>query len=242
MSLKQLSTGEMIALSTPWVTPGPVRQALEALAEARPVLPHLDAAHRALLDTRPSPESPELGGLADEAARLDACHDTQISGIYALLSGLALLTSDNSRAQALLGLRDRLFPDGLFVARRSYRDEAGLAERFRERLTPGDLALLGALPVGAGTLADAVDVWQGIGRGLGEVEARRQALLAEQRLGDGDTIGARNQWLRAANALVAAVELAQVDAQTRLALVGELDARSSRAERRPREPMGGADA
>lgn len=234
MALKQLTTGEMLSLSEPWVSPGPVRALLDGIAEARPVLPHVEAARRALLDTQFDPTQPELQKLSEQAGALDARHDAQVGGIHALLGALAQLATDPARGEALLRLRDRLFPQGVSVVQHSYRDEAGQAELVEGRLTEADRALLRAVPVLSSTLGDVVARWQHTARELGRVEDRRVALLDEKRRGTrpADVVAARNQWIRAVNALLSALDLAAPDERTRLAILGALEASTKAAARR----------
>lgn len=235
MSLKQLTTGEMINLSHPWVQPhGPVRALLAGIPAVQSVLPFVEAAHAGLVATQPPDIQPEMQKLTKEATDLDASHDRYVTSIYGLLGDLAKLAPTPADAEAMLGLRSHLFPDGIAVVNRTYRDEAGQALLVDGRLTDADRALLAKTPVWGRTLADQVKDWRHTAFQLGQVEDRRQALLSTQQTGQrqADVAAARNQWIRAVNAFAANFDLAHVDEKTRLAVFGPLDAMAKATEGR----------
>lgn len=234
MSLKQLSTAEMVSVSGGWVEPGPVAKALAARPETAGLMERVGAAHRALVAAQPREADPRLGAIVAEAMEVDRRHDALARGIDALLMGLGLLATSASEAESLGRLRLLLFPDGLSLVQQSYRAEAGAATLLAERLeqNPEAQALLASTQVGPTSLRTHVNALIDAARHLGTLEDKRATLRA---LAPSDAkvhLDARNGWIRVVNALLANARLADFDEATELAIFGPLRRAEAGAMRR----------
>lgn len=238
MAVKRLTTEEMVQASGPWVTEGSeARKAILAVPVLHGLLPKVEAAHVALLDAQPGPNNPRLAALQAEEQALDLEHDTLIRGTHMLLTALSLLSGSPEAAEGLLRLRDFLLPQGLEVTQATYRAEAGAGELLKKRL--GDDASvkkqLKEIPVLSAkqSLWTFVEGWLGRAKKLGELENERAQIAAPGGPSDGaKLVAARNQWIRAVNALVANGELAELDAATDRLIFGALRLAEKAADRR----------
>ena len=234
MAAKRLTTDEMVQISGPWITKGSAaRTAIAAVPEMAGLLPRVDEAHQALHDAQPSAGDPRLAALQDEAASVDAQHDTLIRGVSMTLTALALL-SDAAKASALLKLQEVLLPDGLGSIQKTFRAEAGAAELLKTRLAadPSLKKQLKDIPVFKHTLGHFVEEWLGHAKRLGELEDERAAIVSG---GPGDgakLLAARNQWVRAVNALVANAAMAELDEPTDQLIFGAFRLAEKTADRR----------
>ena len=245
MALKRLTTEEMVQLSGPWVTAGTdARKAILAVPEMAGVLPKVEAAHQALHAAQPGTDDPRLAKLQEEAAEEDVQHDTLVRGIHTFLTGLALLGGDTPAADVSSKLRDFLLPDGLETMQKTYRAEAGAAKLLETRLA-GDAGVkkqLKEITVHKKPLGHFVDLLLARANRLGELEDERAALeSAAAGPSDGARlVAARNQWIRAVNALVANADLAELDETKSRLIFGSLRLAEKKADRRGKVPA--ADA
>lgn len=236
MALKRLRTGEMVQLSAQWVTPGaPAREAILATPALAGVLPHIEAAHKALHDTQPGSENTALAKIAEKAAGLDSRHDEIIRGTWWLLSSLAWLSGSGDAAGELLKLRDFLFPGGLDTAQKPYREEAGATDLLRSRIE-GDAGVkkqLKEIPVLKKNLAQLMSELVTVGKQLGATEDERAHTLENAQPTDAGKLGAaRGKWIRAVNALVANADLAELDEAADKAIFSALRVAEKAADRR----------
>jgi hypothetical protein len=255
MALKNLTDNEMVEVSSAWVDPKRGRGALEAHPLLAALLPSVEAAHAGLLagdGPRGGDEArdKERAGLYAQGVALDQRHDRKGRGAFNLLSALADLSDDPSEAEALLSLRQAVFPEGnLSVLAASWKGEAGNARRVHDKVL-GDkahVAALKAVPLtGRRTLLDGVRDFVGAGQKLGVLEDQRVALgepLASTDARSGRA-KARNRWIAVGNNLVRLVDdLLELDATERHALLGALSDAEARADaralaRRPVEDAG----
>lgn len=237
MALKRLTTEEMVQISASWVAKGgPARKAIGASPELAGLLPRLDAAHQALHAAQPTVEDPRLAALGVEAAAVDLAHDTAIRGLQGLLSSLALLAGPGPRADELGKLLELLLPDGLEATQKTYRAEAGAADLLATRLAgePAAKKLLKEIPAAPKRTAQhVVDEWLAHAKRLGALEDERARLLGAIPSGEGTkTVAARNQWIRAANALIANAALGEIDAPLDQLLFAALRLAEKAANRR----------
>jgi hypothetical protein len=208
MDLKHLTAEEMVAISTAWVEEATAEhQHLMAIPELRVMMPYLQDAHERLLHNCP-PAPQRLQDLAQEADQVDLRHDVLVRGVYSALTSVALLTLDPERANQILRLQALLFPEGLSLIQKPYREEAQAARQAQARLTATQHELLEQLPAPGGTMKQAVEQWFDLARQLGDIEqesaqeANKQAIAAAAEL-----IKARNKWIHAINALLATIPL-----------------------------------
>lgn len=241
MALERLETEEMVLITGSWIIRGrPDREALEAEPALAALLPEMEAAHQALLDTH----AHQLGTMRQrEILRrqkdVDERHGETIQGIRHLLLGTISFTRDPQQLAALRGLKQRLLPEGIGVVKQSYRMQADQAESVAARLTESDWALLERLPImGGRSLRDAVESWFALARELGDLERAR--LMNEDALATAEAAAAaRERWIRVIQAMrsVGAV----IDRKSRaLDVLERVSAIEQRADRRAGLPVPGA--
>jgi hypothetical protein len=163
-------------------------------------------------------------------------------GVHGVLSSLALLAGAGTQRDAFLELRDVLLPEGLEGTQKSYRAEAGAADLLRTRLAaePAAKKHLKEIPVLKLSALHFVEQWMASAKRLGELEDERGKLAGAPSNGNGtQAVAARNQWIRAVNALVANAELAELDEETDRLLFGALRLAEKAADRRGRASAGG---
>lgn len=206
MALKYLSTGEMVSLTGSWVEKKhPDRRALQSVPPVAMLLPHVDAAHAALLASQRDPELERLAGISAMEGEVDGLHDNQARGIWYGLEAYEYLARDAAQAAQIARLQDMLFPDGLKVVQYSYRETAGQGALLASRMTADQKALLATLPVQGGTMLDEVHAWLEAAARLGALENERTRLA--QPLPAGTTMRARNQWIRTIQAVRTVIDL-----------------------------------
>lgn len=241
MALKRLRTGEMVQLSLPWITEhSEAHKAILATPELAGLLPRVEAGHKALHDAQPVRDESRLVKLQQKAAALDLRHDEIVRGAYWLLTALAWLSGDAATAERLMRLRDQLFPAGLDAAQKPYREEAGATAMLQSRLAADSAAKkhLKEIPVLKKNLAQVVEELISVGKKLGDTEDERAALLTDGGPSDGaKVVLARNQWIRAVNAMLANAELAELDEDASRLIFGALRHADKMADRR--KPVAG---
>lgn len=236
MALKNLSSAAMISLTAPWVTEGdPERAILLRFPETQGLLGRIEGDQQALLDVQVRPNG-RLAEVSDEQGKLDVEHDDLVRGVTGLLTHLALLTTDAKEARSVIDLRDTLFPQGISLITRSYRDEAGEGRLLRARLTPALKKSLKAIGVLQGTLADTIARYLEIADALGKLEDEKAALVGRS---DGPTratlLGARNRWVRTVNAMIALLDIVDISEEDKTKVLVRFDKALRATER------GGAD-
>ncbi len=249
MALKNLRSSAMVSLSAAWVDPKCDRKRIASTAELSGLLPGLERAHSAVLNTRPSEapgEAPAAG--AEGLAAADALHDRKLRGCFQVLTGLAQLADDPAEARALIDARDALFPEGLKAVQASYVEEEGAVMQAENRLDAKTIALLEQTQLPAGkTLYDHVHAWFGAGKAVGRLSAARaeaeaRAASAPGRVTQADVAAARNQWVRVVNLFLATLDAhPELDADLIARLRGPLDRANAKTERRAAPPKAGDD-
>jgi hypothetical protein len=252
MAYKTLTTPTMVTITGAWLDEEHEKPLIAALPQAGPLLAGAEKAHKGLVLTQ------KAGGKVNEKAValqkqqeiLDVLHDRKSRGIYNALTAFADLADDADAAAAILGVRDRLYPQGLRLVQWSYTDEAGDAELVDKRLTKTDKALLKQLPAPGGTLADEHKAQVKAAKKLGELEKEKIALLATAPSTTGiDVVRARNLWIRTVTAFVAVLALEDLSDADRARILGPLEEAERKADRRAPKgeateptPKKGADA
>ena len=206
MALKYLSTLEMVSLSGSWVEKKhPDRRALLSVPAVAVLLPHVDAAHSALLASKRDPELKRLAGISAMEGEVDGIHDNLARGIWYALEAQRYLARDATQAERLAKLQGELFPDGLKVVQYSYRETAGQGALLASSLTPEQKILLASLPVPGGTLLDEVHAWLEAAARLGALENERTRLT--EPLPPGTSVRARSLWIRTMQAVRTIIDL-----------------------------------
>jgi hypothetical protein len=230
MALKRLTSGEMIHTTLTWVdTRHRHHQLLAAVPEVGGLLSHLGRAHKGLLDCQPT-ANPQAAGLARTAEELDSQHDDLVRGGYAVFAALGYLADSPSDREQWLQLRDRVFPEGLAVVSRSYTDEAGQAALAMARLTADDKKLLKSVAFGKTTLLQIIERYGQVAHKLGETATAQHTPAGTP--SRADSMAARNQWIRVVNAVLAAIEMVEGNADLLREVVAPLREIERRADRR----------
>jgi hypothetical protein len=239
MSLSRLRATEMLVLARSWLDPE--SRAGKAIAKE----PVLAAAVRRLAQTcdelnaatQPRDEKLRIAEISNEQKRVDARHDDILRGIHGLLGSSALLLGGDA-AQELIEIRNALLPGGLESVNASYIGEAGAADLLSRGLTPAVKAQLEGIRVGPvgrqKALRDFIEEWISLAKRLGKLEDEKARLgaSAAEAPSAASASKARNEWVRTVNAMLAAAELIDLDAETDALLFGPLRAAAKLAGRR----------
>jgi hypothetical protein len=232
MSLKGLLAGEMIQVSTPWLTPADAAYLIfQRTSQLTGLQPEMQKAHDAIFAFRAKPEDPRIQRLSDEAAALDAKHDAQAKGIHAALTMLSMVSNP---ADTFTRLLDLLLPDGLEHIKRTHREEAGHAALVASKLDDQTKAELKAITIHDLNMLDMVQGWFGTAKQLGEIEEVR-VRLANTGSGSGSAIHqARMRWIRTVNAIQAVAAMSDLDEESDAILFSALRAAERTADNRGR--------
>ena len=232
MALRWLTLEEMTEIWAGWLATGSAgRTAIEKVPLLAALLPKLDGGFAKILALRSS-EDPRLRGLAEKAAALDAKHDGYVRGIYGALTALAPLSG---AADELLGLRDKLFPEGLAHTQKSYRGEAGHAALVASQVGDITKERLKAVTLHKTNLLELYNQWQTVARQLGDLEKERAGLAQGSPSPARETYAARLTWLRLTKTFLSNAEVAGLDAETDNLLFSALHAAEQAAESRIRD-------
>jgi len=243
MALKRLTHAEMISLTESWVREDtPERLLIESIPDTQVLLPRIEQSHGAILAAQPAIDAARLSELQQEAGEADVDHDDLVRGLIGTLTSFVYLTKDPARRAALIKLRDSLFPLGLSLTQKSYREEGGQGALLKARLTPEMRSLLESLRGPDGTLLEALEQYLQKANRLREIEDLR----AGPSDGDGptpsDMVAARNRWIRAIHAVMANLDLAEVDEETQARLLGPVRAAERAADQRVSSSGGSENA
>ena len=230
MGLRDMTTAAMVSLTGSWVDPAHEdRQALERIPAVEAFLPHVEEAHRGLLETQVDGRAKRLASLSSAQRDLDARHDSLARGIRLILDGLVHLARAPEQAERLRALQELLFPDGLMVVRYSYREEAGYAALLAARLTAADEAALAAIPTPEGSLLALVREWMKAAGEIGALEDERGGTPMPATT----SMRARGQWIRVMSTLRTLIDTIGTEDPGVLELLHRLDLVSQQATRRP---------
>jgi hypothetical protein len=233
MALKRLNHAEMISLSESWVREDtPERKVIESIPDIQPLLPYVLLAHDAILAAQPAMDVAQFSMLQQEGGEIDVEHDDLVRGLIGTLTAFAYLTKDPDRRAALLKLRDTLFPLGLQLVTKSYREEGGQGALLKARLTPEMKALLASLHGPDGTLLASLEQYLEKANRLREIEDLKAGVVDGNGRAPADMMKARNKWIRAMNAVMATLELAEVDEETQAKLLNPIRAAERAADLR----------
>jgi len=233
MSYNRLTTAEMITLTGPWLDAAhPAQAALRAVPALAPLLPHVADAHQGLLKTQPGPPSGQLPALVAEQETVDVTHDNLARALYHLTTGLGFATADSAEATAWLTLRDFLFPDGLALVNRSYREEAGAAALLEARITADQKKRLKGQSLGKQTLHDLYQDFLKAAARLGQLEDERSRLDTTSGASPSEVVAMRHRWIRAVSAVVATIQLAGETAALKEHVLKPLQQSEQKSDRR----------
>lgn len=209
MALRRLTANEMIQLSSPWVERGSAAyKLLRSIPEIAALMPYIEDSHQRLVNALPSYLPDPLKQLSLEASRVDLLHDSLARGIYTAMSGFIMLSTDQELTAQIQRLLKVIFPSGLSVIQKPYREEASEAALVDSRVSQEDRAVLARLPIPGGDVKQSFESWLSVARRLGKIEDQR-ATEAQRvaRAAAADLVKARNKWIRSVTALVSYLEL-----------------------------------
>ena len=239
MSYRPISTERMVQISARWIDPKGLRPVLLAIAGVTHLVAKIEECHESLISTQTTSSAilARVAAIQEEQATLVLVHDRKLRGVIGLLSALAEISDDPSKATAYLDLSNRLSPDGLRGTGKSYADKAGAAKMIPGRLDASATKLLARIPTAEGKLIDVVDAWTQAGHRLGVLEEEELALNRQLTSNEGgkrpgDVVKARNRWIRLARALETNLEVSDADEATVSRLLGSLHDAEARAGRR----------
>jgi hypothetical protein len=239
MSYRHLSTERMVQISARWLDPKGLRPELLSIASVTPLVAKIEECHESLISTQTTSSAilARLAAITEEQAALDVVYNRKLRGGITLLSALADLSDEPSKASAYLELRDLLSPEGLRATNKSYAEKAGAAKMLPGRLDDRSKKLVARIPTAEGKLIEAVDAWTEAGHQLGVLEEEKLALnrqltSSEDGKRPGDVVKARNRWIRLARALETNLEVADADEAAVARILGSLHNAELKAARR----------
>ncbi len=233
-SMNHLSTQAMIGVSHELLTTN--RAELEAIPALRFSLGNVEEAHNRLVSLFKTTGQSKLEArqLTTSLGQADARHDRKARGIHGALTAWSELTDDEEHARQILRLRDEIFPIGLTVTQRSYREQAGAALQARQLLDQTTRETLASCYFAPKTLLMEIIDWLDTAQNIGEMQAERARLLGDT---DADAVSqanlrdARFDWIRAMNYLLGGFDFVNMDADTRRRLLADLRDAQQRARK-----------
>jgi hypothetical protein len=170
----------------------------------------------------------------------DSDNDRRIDAIHGMGRSAVKIAQDSAVGDGLASALNKVFAATLAqLINGSYAGMGGEAERIERSLTAEDRAQLRKVGVDGYTLMDALEEWFIGCRALTAMSQERDQLLTRQdssRVGAGEVLEARNQWVREVNALVAALEASEeIDEDDQRLALASLRATEARADLRAAE-------
>ena len=179
MALRKFSTGEMVGVTYPWVTPGhPERAVLEGLPGTAGLIPHAESVHGGLLTIRTDTAGDFLSVLGDTLSVFNLQHDDLARVAWYILEAYRHRNRGTPEGVSIENLQATLFPTGLKIVSASYLETAGQAELRRTSLTEERRAVLSAIPMQGGNLLDVVNQWNQVGVDMGNMQNQRATPIA----------------------------------------------------------------
>ena len=229
MNFTSLSTQTMLAHSQRLTTQPEPRAILAAHPMGPPTLDELGVAHQDLAEVVGARKYTlaEIGRLRDLIETLDFTHDECARALYYALEALGHDTSDPQKAARYRQAKQRLFPDGLEIVRRSYSDESGAVIERRAQMTSNLRQLLDNTAFGSSTLGALLDNWNQAGQELGDAFLQRAQLQVGLKGGGTlqiatDHRAKRHRWARVMRALLMVIEVIEPSPEEREVLLGTL--------------------
>ncbi len=214
MNFNVLTNRAMLVHSESWLTDRSLGKALEAHPLGKPILTELAEAHANLAKKQEQrgAAATSLRDLGEVMTGLDLDHDRYARALFYHLVAMVESAANDQAAETFQTLLGKLFPEGLYIVRRSYTEEAQEAVLRDERIEQSDRDLMAVTQVGDYTLADLYDRWHEAGDQLGrkaneyaELEAAMGPELAAATASDVQT--ARRQWIKTVTTLFQIAEL-----------------------------------
>lgn len=229
MNLRDLSVEEMVTVSAVLLDADgdllPILRGHELLVGPTSVI---QRAHARLLTVQQQAGSNErrVRELTETMTRLDGRHDRKARGVHKVLEGGYDLAQDEREEQIFQDLKETLFPNGLSITQRSYREQAGTAKRVQERLTDEDRERLRVTTIGSRPLLESVEEWLDTGQRIARLEAERARLQqddSDDAVSAGEVRDARLFWIRAVKSLVTMIDFTDLDDSDKRALLANIE-------------------
>lgn len=209
MSLINLTTTEMLNLSSTWIDPTHADHlALIAYPALAAYMTHIEQAHQGVLDIQGSGDGVRLSVVGEQQGELNIEHDDFARAIHYNLRSQALLAPTEVEAQQFIDLDTLLFPEGLSVLNLSYAQTAGYAQLLGARLRPEHEAALAAIPTRFGNLLEHVRAWMAVALDLGKLSHARGQSGQPRRPTLART---RVAWVRMVNTLRTLIDTLSID-------------------------------
>ncbi len=233
MSLRKLTTAEMVSLTASWVESGHAdRRALESVPALAGFLPEIERAQSAVLATQSDAVDARLVAIREAQKELDRRHDALARAIWHAVNAQIHHAEVSAPAEVAVwqNLRDTLFPDRLRVVQYSYRQEAGHARLLASRLTAADRSRLERIPLGSDSLLGVIQRWVDVAAELGEFENQRTDRRGNQTRAS--IARARGVWTQVVRTLRMMIETVGVEDPVILDMMARIDAAMRVASRR----------
>ncbi len=242
MARKDLSVEHMVELAASWLDPARDRPILESDELLTGPLAIIERATKALLILRKQAglTDMEIIRLTQEMTELDALHDRMARCVFYALDAGENLASDPTEIENHQKARLLLFPDGLNVTRRSYREQAGFARRVDEQLDAPTRQWLSGIILHGQPLDIVADTWFTTARTLGSRFADRETMRGTENPEGVRAIqiyDERNRWIRGVNTLIAMLEETAIPPETRRRLLVNLYHAEAQAAPTPRPTL-----
>lgn len=219
----------MSKLGSDLIAPGGrQRSAIDAVPEARALIPMLSNTLDLLVASQPPSES-KIRELTSKIRLVDVRHDDLVRGTDGRLEAEYYSTTSQEIREKITRVRAALFATGRAIIQASYVVEAGEVPFRAARVTAADREFLRTMETCEGrTLEQLVDELQALATEIGVIDKERDELGRDGELVVKDR-AARFQWIRAINALIGVLVAAGVDPTP---IVGPIDEKAAEAERR----------
>lgn len=227
MARKDLSVEHMVELAASWLDPARDRPILESDELLTGPLAIIERATKSLLILRKQAglTDLEISRLTQEMNKLDTLHDRMARCVFYALDSGENLASDPAEIERHQKARLLLFPDGLNVTRRSYREQAGFARRVDEQLDAPTRNWLAGIIIHGQPLDTVIDIWFTTARTLGTRFADREAIRGTDNpegVRAAQIYDERNRWIRGVNALISMLEETAIPPEVRRKLLVNL--------------------
>ncbi len=237
MALKDLSVEAMLTVSERILNPPANRPQTDNKDELYSGLLVLRRAHDHLLKVnhRDGEVQEQIVQLTKNLTELDVTHDRCSRSIHRTLSAVIDITDDPQKAAEYQRVMDTLHPSGLSVNVISYAEQAGNTLRITERVTPEIRQILATITLIGVSLETVLDRWLAAGKKLGSLQAERDTLNTDQdpnRITAATIVDARNQWIRATNSFIAALESTDFSPTEKTTILAHLHATETQATTR----------
>jgi hypothetical protein len=231
MNHRVYTNAEMIAISAAWLDEHRHQPAFKAIPLLAGLIPQIETAHDGLAvleapDAEVQAAERELIQVKALVQDTDRIHDSKGRGVFDVLTSANSLADTEEEQNAILAVRNRIFPTGRDIFTQNYRAESGHAERAQHDLTdPSVRSVLKGIRVCKGrTLLDEANAYVKAGRQLGVYESRKvelETILASGPRGSvrSENLKARVEWIRTVSSVFCTAKLLKGDDAARFAAV-----------------------